>query len=152
MEDGKVTISRVNASLTYPCNFMLVVALNPCPCGYFGSKDKKCTCTSQMIAKYMGKISGPLLDRIDIQVEVEPVQYQKLDSPIQEETSLTIKTRVNKARKYQRKRYEEEGIFSNAELTPKLTEKYCKLDKEASNILKDAFETLGLSQEHMEES
>ena len=80
LEDKIVNISRVNASLTYPCNFMFIASMNPCPCGFYGSKDKECTCTPQAISKYMGKISGPLLDRIDIQIEVTPVKYQKLDN------------------------------------------------------------------------
>lgn len=145
LEDGKVSISRVNASLTYPCNFMFVASMNPCPCGYYGSPDKDCSCTPQMISKYMGKISGPLLDRIDIHIEVTPVKYNKLDSTEKTETSEQIKERVNKARKIQLNRYKEIGIFSNSELTPKLIEKHCKLDNEGKKILKNAFEKLGLS-------
>lgn len=145
LEDGIVTISRVNATLTYPCDFMFVASMNPCPCGYYGSKDKECTCTSQMISKYMGKISGPLLDRIDIQIEVTPVKYKKLDSTENIETSKEIKQRVNKARKIQRDRYKEEKIYSNSQLTPKLIEKYCKLDEGGRKILQAAFEKLGLS-------
>ena len=145
LEDGMITISRVNATLTYPCNFMFVASMNPCPCGYYGSKDKECTCTPQMISKYMGKISGPLLDRIDIQIEVTPVKYQKLDSGENIETSKSIKERVNKARKIQMDRYREEKIYSNSQLTPKLIDQYCKLDKQGKNILQAAFEKLGLS-------
>lgn len=145
LEDGIVTISRVNATLTYPCDFMFVASMNPCPCGYYGSKDKECTCTPQMISKYMGKISGPLLDRIDIQIEVTPVKYKKLDSTENIETSKDIKERVNKARKIQRDRYKEEKIYSNSQLTPKLIEKYCKLDEGGRKILQAAFEKLGLS-------
>ena len=145
LEDGMITISRVNATLTYPCNFMFVASMNPCPCGYYGSKDKECTCTPQMISKYMGKISGPLLDRIDIQIEVTPVKYQKLDSGENIETSQSIKERVNKARKIQMNRYREEKIYSNSQLTPKLIDQYCKLDKQGKNILQAAFEKLGLS-------
>ena len=145
LEDGIVTISRVNATLTYPCNFMFVASMNPCPCGYYGSKEKECNCTPQMISKYMGKISGPLLDRIDIQIEVTPVKYQKLDSIEAVETSRQIKERVNKARKIQIQRYEKEKIYSNSGLTPKLIEKYCKLDESSRKILQAAFEKLGLS-------
>lgn len=145
LEDGAITISRVNATLTYPCDFMFVASMNPCPCGYYGSKDKECTCTPQMISKYMGKISGPLLDRIDIQIEVTPVKYKKLDSTGNIETSKDIKERVNKARKIQRDRYKEEKIYSNSQLTPKLIEKYCKLDEGGRKILQAAFEKLGLS-------
>ncbi len=145
LEDGVVTISRVNATLTYPCNFMFVASMNPCPCGFYGSKDKQCTCTPQMISKYMGKISGPLLDRIDIQIEVVPVKYNKLESNERIETSKEIKKRVNFARKIQQNRYKDEKIFSNSELTPKLIEKYCKLDNKSKQILQIAFNKLGLS-------
>ncbi len=145
LEDKIVSISRINASLTYPCNFMFIASMNPCPCGYYGSKDKECTCTSTMIQKYMGKISGPLLDRIDIHIEVQPVKYEKLDSVKKEETSEEIKKRVNIARNIQKERYKQERVFSNADLTPRLVEKYCKLEDSSKKLLKKAFETLGLS-------
>ncbi len=145
LEDKVVTISRINASLTYPCNFMFIASMNPCPCGYYGSKDKECNCTPKMISKYMNKISGPLLDRIDIQIEVTPVKYQKLNNEDNLETSEEIRLRVNKARRIQIERYMEDKIYSNSDLTPKLIEKYCKLDKESNNILQLAFERLGLS-------
>lgn len=145
LEDGIVTIARVNATISYPCNFMLIASMNPCPCGFYGSKEKECTCTTQAIQKYMGKISGPLLDRIDIQVEVTPVKYEKLQNEEEVETSEEIKIRVNKARKIQRERYQELEIYSNSELTPQLIERYCKLDKEGKQILQKAFNNLGLS-------
>lgn len=145
LEDGQVSISRVNASLTYPCNFMFIASMNPCPCGYYGSAEKECTCTPQSITKYMGKISGPLLDRIDIHIEVSPVKYQKLESATEPENSENIKKRVNKARAIQLERYKDLKIFSNSELTPKLIEKYCKLDNEGKAILQRAFDKLGLS-------
>lgn len=124
---------------------MFVASMNPCPCGFFGSKEKECTCSSKTIEKYMGKISGPLLDRIDIQIEVAPVKYQKLEDEEKIENSKIIKERVNIARKIQQQRYKENGIYSNAELTPKLVNKYCKLDKESKQILQNAFERLGLT-------
>ena len=124
---------------------MLIASMNPCSCGYYGSKDRECTCSQDSITKYMGKISGPLLDRIDIQIEVTPIKYQKLDSDEKVETSEEIRKRVNNARKIQRERYKENGIFSNAELTPSLIEKYCKIDEESRKILKSSFEKLGLS-------
>lgn len=145
LEDKIVTISRVNASLTYPCNFMFVASMNPCPCGYLGSKEKECTCSEQAISRYIGKISGPLLDRIDIQIEVTPVKYQKLENEANIETSKDIKNRVNKAREIQQKRYKKENIYSNSQLTPRLIEKYCKLDKEGRKLLELAFNKLGLS-------
>ncbi len=145
LEDGLVTISRINGTLTYPCNFMFVASMNPCPCGYYGSQEKECSCSMQAITKYMGKISGPLLDRIDIQIEVTPVKYKKLENDKAEETSEQIKQRVNKARQIQRDRYKEEKIYSNSNLTPNLIEKYCKLNKESKSILEIAFNKLGLS-------
>ena len=145
LEDRVVTISRINATLSYPCNFMLVASMNPCPCGFYGSKEKECTCSPQAIQKYMGRISGPLLDRIDIQVEVTPVKYEKLQGNEIIETSAKIKERVNKARKIQQKRYENLEIHSNSQLTPTLIEKYCKLGEKEKQILKKAFDTLGLS-------
>ena len=145
LEDREVTISRVNASLTYPCNFMFVASMNPCPCGFYGSKEKECTCTPEAISRYMSKISGPLLDRIDIQVEVTPVKYQKLESSDRVETSEEIKERVDRARKIQLERYKEHGIFSNTELTPHLSNIYCKLDLKSKEIVQNAFERLGLS-------
>lgn len=145
LEDRVVTISRINATLSYPCNFMLVASMNPCPCGFYGSKEKECTCTPQAIQKYMGKISGPLLDRIDIQVEVTPVKYEKLQGNEKIETSAKIKERVDKARKIQQNRYKELEIHSNSQLTSTLIEKYCKLGEKEKQILKKAFDTLGLS-------
>ena len=145
LEDGIVSISRVNSSFTYPCKFMFVASMNPCPCGYYGSKEKECTCTEQAISKYMGKISGPLLDRIDIQIEVTGVKYQKLESNNKIESSKDIQKRVNVARQIQRERYKNEKIYSNSELTPKLIEKYCQIDEESKKILQTAFEKLGFS-------
>lgn len=145
LEDRIVTISRVNASLTYPANFMFAASMNPCPCGYYGSKEKECTCSTQAITRYMGKISGPLLDRIDICVEVSPVKYEKLDNDEKVETSETIKARVNKARQIQLERYKNIGIYSNSELTPKLIDEHCKLDDKGKKILENAFNKLKLS-------
>ncbi len=145
LEDKQVSISRINGNFTYPCNFMLVASMNPCPCGYYGSKDRKCTCTKNQIDKYMNKISGPLLDRIDIHIEAEKVEYKNLENEEDEETSEAIRQRVNKARKIAYERYREYGIYSNAELTPELIKKYCKLDKNTSKILEEAFQKLGFS-------
>lgn len=145
LEDRVVTISRVNAVLTYPCNFMFVASMNPCPCGFYGSLDKECTCSPQAISKYMGKISGPLLDRIDIQIEVTPVKYQKLDSSEKIESSIEIKKRVDLARKIQQKRYEKDAIYTNSQLSPKLIEQYCRPNNESKKILELAFHRLGLS-------
>lgn len=145
LEEKSVTISRVNATLTYPCNFMLVAAMNPCPCGYYGSKEKECTCSEKTIQKYISKISGPLLDRIDIQIQVSSIKFDKLNNDKQEETSEQIRRRVNRARKIQTERYKNLGIYSNSQLTPKLMEKYCKIDQQSKAILEKAFNSLGLS-------
>lgn len=145
LEDRKITISRINATLTYPANVMLIASMNPCPCGYYGSKEKECTCRPEAISRYMSKISGPLLDRIDIHIEVSPVKYNKLDSTETIESSMQIKERVDKARRLQRERYKALKIFSNSELTPKLIDKFCKLDTNSKKVLESAFEKLGLS-------
>ena len=145
LEDRIVTISRLNMAITYPCNFMFVASMNPCPCGYYNSNEKQCNCTSDQIKKYTSKISGPLLDRIDIQIEVQSVEYQKLNNDKNEENSEKIRKRVNEARKIQLKRYKEYNIFSNSELTPQLIERYCNLDSKSRKILELAFEKLGLS-------
>jgi len=146
LEDKFVTISRLNSSVTYPCNFMFVASMNPCPCGYYGSKDRVCTCNDFQIKKYLNKISGPLLDRIDIHIEVESVKYSKLENENSRlETSASIRQRVNSARKIQLNRYKDFNIYSNSELTPKLISKYCKLNPQCKKILESAFEKLGLS-------
>ena len=144
LEDRKITIGRVNSTTTYPCQFMLVASMNPCPCGYYGS-DKECSCSDKAIQKYLGKISGPLLDRIDIQVEVSSVKYENFSSNEKEESSEAIRKRVIQARNIQLERYKQEHIFSNSELTPRLIEKYCKLDKKCEDILEKVFNKLGLS-------
>ena len=145
LEDKFVTISRVNSSITYPSNFIFIASMNPCPCGYYGSTDKQCTCSEEQIQKYIHRISGPLLDRIDIHIEVESVKYQKLESDTNSESSSAIRKRVNMARNTQLDRYKEYNIFSNSELTPNLISKYCKLSKNSKKILESAFNRLGLS-------
>ena len=145
LENGKVTINRISASLTYPSSFMLIASMNPCPCGYYGNDDNRCTCSEKEIKNYIGKISGPLLDRIDLHIEVKPIEYQKISSNEYGETSKMIKDRVNKARKIQLDRYKEFGIYSNSELTPALIQNFCVLDSKTKEILKMAFEKLNLS-------
>ena len=144
LEDKKVSIGRVYATLTYPCNFMMVASMNPCPCGYYGSKEKVCNCTELQIKNYRGKISGPLLDRIDIQVNVSNVKYDDFNINTIE-SSKDIRMRVNKARKIQVERYNGLKIYSNSELYPKLIEKYCVLDKESKDVIKKYFDKLKLS-------
>lgn len=145
IEDGKVTISRVAGSLTYPSSIMLVAAMNPCPCGFFGHPTKQCTCSQNAVHKYLNKISGPMLDRIDLHVEVPPVDYNALSSKVNEETSAEIKKRVNKAREIQRQRYNGTNIGCNARLTPDLIRKYCVLTSDAEKYLELSFERLGMS-------
>lgn len=145
LEEGKITISRLNHTITYPSSFMFVASMNPCPCGFYGAKEKECVCSQQSINRYMNKISGPLLDRIDIQIEVPALQYQYIAKEEKIENSEQIRKRVNKARQIQRERYRQEGIYSNSELSNKLIQKYCKLDAYSKKILQMAFENLGLS-------
>ena len=145
LEDGIVTISRVSGTLTYPCNIMLISSMNPCKCGYLGDPRRQCTCTPQQINRYRSKISGPLLDRIDIQVEVSNVDYDDLSSIEKGEKSAEIKKRVNAARKVQLERYEGMNIYSNSQLDAGMLQKYCVLGDEENAILRAAFDNLGLS-------
>ena len=145
LEDCKVTISRVAGSLTYPSSIMLVAAMNPCPCGFFGHPTKQCTCSQNSVHRYLGKISGPMLDRLDIHVEVPPVDFSALNSTKSEETSAEIRERVNKARLIQARRYKGTGITCNAMLTSSMIKKYCKMSDEATKYLEISFEKLGMS-------
>ena len=144
LEQGEVTISRVNSKITYPSDFMLVAAMNPCPCGYLGDGDR-CKCTQNEIAKYTGKISGPLLDRIDIQVEVSAIKYEEISSDRHGETSEEIRKRVDMAHNIQLERYKKEGIQFNSQLTAPLIDKYCRLGRKENAALKAAFSRLNLS-------
>ena len=145
LEDGVVTVSRVAGTLTYPCSFTLIGAMNPCPCGFFGHPTKRCTCSPTAVSKYLGKISGPMLDRLDIHVEVPPVKFDELQASANEEKSEQIKQRVDKARKIQNERYKNEAITCNARLTPSLMKKYCVMTDKAETTLKNAFNSMGLS-------
>ena len=145
LEDKEVTISRLWASLTYPCNFMLIASMNPCPCGYYGSSIKNCICSPTSIKRYLSKLSGPLLDRIDINVNIQPLEYRNFKENEKIETSKQIKERVEKAIKMQRERYANMDILYNSELTPKLIERYCKLDNVGNKIMEKAFINYGLT-------
>ncbi len=145
LEDGKVTISRVSASLAYPCSIMLVAAMNPCPCGYYGHPTRACTCSQQAVARYLGKVSGPLLDRIDLHIEVPPVDYDQLSAKQKAESSAAIRERVNAARTIQQQRFAGTGITSNARIPTSLLKTYCPLTEAANALLKGAFERMGLS-------
>ncbi len=145
LEDGMVTISRAITSITYPAGFMLMAAMNPCPCGYFGDPKKECSCTPLQIHKYRAKVSGPLLDRIDIHVEVPPVKYKELSDDAGGETSLIIQDRVNRAREIQKQRFKGKGIYSNSQMTPSMVRKESKPDSEGLKLLETAIDKLGLS-------
>ncbi|MDD5438725.1 MAG: YifB family Mg chelatase-like AAA ATPase, partial [Candidatus Omnitrophica bacterium] len=145
LEDGAITISRVEKTLQYPSRFMLVAAMNPCPCGYFTDPKKECHCTPPQIQRYLSKISGPLLDRIDIHLEVPRLKYEDLSKKRCGEPSAVIRERVNKARAMQMERYTNDGVLFNAHLESKLLEKYCILNKEAEELLKMAILELGIS-------
>ena len=145
MEDGQVTISRVSGSVSYPCSTMLIAAMNPCPCGYFGHPSRKCTCSPKAVSRYLSKVSGPLLDRLDLHVEVPPVEFEKLTSQTPGEPSRQIRERVNLARELQQKRLQGTGISCNAKITPDHLRELCRLSKGGEALLKTAFERLGLS-------
>ena len=145
LENRKITINRVTTTVSYPSNFILIASMNPCECGYYGSNLKKCTCNPKSIKKYVGKISGPILDRIDLHVEVKPVEYDKLALGGKAETSKEIKKRVDNARKIQAERYKGLGILCNAELASNLLEKFCKLDKKGRDIMEKAFAKFSLT-------
>ncbi|MBW1659948.1 MAG: YifB family Mg chelatase-like AAA ATPase [Deltaproteobacteria bacterium] len=146
LEDGKVTISRAAISLTYPARFMLVAAMNPCPCGYFTSPFHACTCTPLQIRRYRGKVSGPLLDRIDIQIEVPAVPYEALKGRGDGESSAEIRERVNGARTFQTRRFSRHRkIFTNAQMRTRDIKRYCELDREGESLLESAIAQLGFS-------
>lgn len=145
LENREIIINRLSGNYQYPCNFMFIASMNPCPCGYYGDEEKECKCTPQEIHRYLRKISGPLLDRIDIQIEVKRPKIEKISSKGIVEKSSDIRKRVNKARKVQLDRYKDYGIYSNAELNIYLIEKYCKLDKQGEELLQNAFKKFKLS-------
>ena len=145
MEDGVITISRVNGRVSFPCSVMLVCAMNPCPCGYFGAPGGRCSCTPKAVAQYLSKISGPLLDRLDLHVEVAPVEFSQLRAGQPAESSAAIRARVNAARKLQRERYAGTGVSCNAQLTPALKRQHCQLTDSAVAMLSSVFDKLGLS-------
>lgn len=145
LEDGFVTVSRAYGSFTYPASFILVAAMNPCPCGNRGSRARQCTCTPNQIQKYVQRISGPLLDRIDIRVEMNEIPLADLNNKNSEETSESVRKRVDRARKIQLERFRNEKILCNANMTPKLIEKYCALDSASENLMEQAYSKMNLS-------
>jgi len=152
LEDGQVTITRAQATITYPSKFMLVGAMNPCPCGYLTHPEKTCTCRSDQIHRYLNRISGPLMDRIDIHLEVNAVRFQELQERRRGETSKTIRERVQKARETQSMRFWEsqnntvsDTTFCNAHMKPSELRSYCKLDKSSLKLMEHAMRRLGLT-------
>lgn len=145
LEDGVITVARSNATVTYPANFTLIVSMNPCPCGNRNSRDKECTCTPSQINRYMSKLSGPILDRIDLHLNVDNVTYEQLKSESKEETSAEIKQRVDKARKIQLERFKNDKNFCNAKMSVRQVKKYCQLDRESEDLLGFAFKKWNLS-------
>lgn len=145
IEDGQVVITRVNGRMKFPSKFMLICAMNPCKCGYYGSADKKCTCSAASRSQYLSKISGPMLDRIDIQIEVGSLSYETLRDNTPREPSSEIRKRVEAARNRMVKRYAGTGIYANGQLTPAMIREFCVTDEKADELLKAAFDRLGLS-------
>ncbi len=145
LENKEIIINRLSGNYRYPCNFMFVASMNPCPCGFYGDEEKECKCTEQEIHRYIRKISGPLLDRIDIQIQVQRPKYKKIKEKTNVENSEIIRKRVNLARQIQLKRYEKYKIYSNAEMTTKMIAEYCKLDIKSEELLQKAFEKFKLS-------
>ncbi|MCQ2480734.1 MAG: YifB family Mg chelatase-like AAA ATPase [Clostridia bacterium] len=145
IEDNIITISRASGSITYPCSAMIVCAMNPCPCGYYGHPKRQCTCPSGAAQRYLARISGPMLDRMDIHIEVPPVDFEKLSSKVQGECSADIRARVNKARKIQQERLKGTGISCNAKMDSAMTKKYCNPTPKAMQMLEQVFERLDFS-------
>ncbi|HHU90816.1 MAG TPA: YifB family Mg chelatase-like AAA ATPase [Clostridiaceae bacterium] len=145
IEDGVTNISRVNYSVTYPCKFMLVAAANPCKCGYYGDFTKKCTCSFRDAENYLSRLSGPLMDRIDIHIQVPTLKYTEIENEKAEESSEEIKKRVNRTRKIQQERYKTHGIYCNAHLKGSMIKQFCKVDAKGKKILRNAFDSLNLS-------
>ncbi len=146
LEDRIVTISRAKSTVDYPASFMLVASMNPCPCGFHNHPEKECLCSPGMVQKYLNRISGPLLDRIDIHIEVVPVKYDRLSESDKTENSAAVRERVVKARARQAKRFESiSGVFSNAQMTSSMQRKYCQLDETGGSLLKTAMDMRGLS-------
>ena len=146
LEDGSVTIARAALSVNFPSRFMLAAAMNPCPCGFFGDTTRECHCSPIQIRRYVSKISGPLLDRIDIHIEVPAVKYKELRGDVEVESSASDRERVLRAREIQTKRYAaEKKIYSNAQMLPKLIRKNCTISAEGEKLLETAIQKLGLS-------
>lgn len=145
LEDGHVTVTRVHSQSVYPSRFMLVASMNPCPCGYYGSKTRQCRCGQHEIRRYLDRVSGPLLDRIDIQIEVDAVPVKEIHQGHDAESSAEVRARVTRARRIQQERYRESGVYCNAQLTSALQKRYCQLGPEATAVLHMAVDRMGMS-------
>ena len=146
LEERRVTISRAKITVDYPASFMLIASMNPCPCGYYNHPEKDCVCSPGIVQKYLSKVSGPLLDRIDLHVEVTPVSFSELNTPHKAESSKTIRERVIKAREIQKERFKDKNaIYANAQMSSKQLREVCKIDEAGQSLLKNAMEKLGLS-------
>jgi magnesium chelatase family protein len=146
LEDREVTLGRARAVLTFPAEFVLVGSMNPCPCGYFGyDQDRACTCNAQQVHRYRAKISGPLLDRIDLHVEVPRVDFGTLSSKVRNESSTTVRQRVNRARQVQSERFSHSPSLCNSTMAPSEIREYCELDSASQELLRLSFDSLGLS-------
>ncbi|MDD4357514.1 MAG: ATP-binding protein, partial [Smithellaceae bacterium] len=145
LEDGTITITRSAVTVGFPARFMLVAAMNPCPCGYFGDRVRGCRCSAQQIRQYQGKISGPLLDRIDLHIEVPSVKYRDLTGKEEGESSAAIKKRVDQARQRQKQRFNGVGILTNARMMEKQIRSFCAIDEESHQLMEMAIEKMGFS-------
>lgn len=145
LEDKKVTIARTHATHTYPCDFMMAASMNPCPCGFFGSREQECRCTPLQIQRYLSRISGPLLDRMDLQVEVPRIEYQQLAENTPSESSSSIRERVEAARSTQQQRFKKQSIHFNAQMRPADIKKHCALDEKSEQLLRSVFDRMQLS-------
>ncbi len=145
IEDGTVTISRANSTIEYPCNIMLVAAMNPCPCGYFGHPTRPCTCSARMVDKYLSKVSGPLLDRFDLHIEVPAVEFEELAKTEKSESSADIRKRIEAARKIQQTRMSKAGFHANADIPSSMLREVCEISEQGARLMKNAFEKFGFS-------
>ncbi|MDD4686136.1 MAG: YifB family Mg chelatase-like AAA ATPase [Clostridia bacterium] len=145
LEDGIITVARAAQTAVYPAAFTLIASMNPCPCGYYGSSKHNCSCTPSQIHKYLNKLSGPLMDRIDLHVEVDGITYDEIKSKDEEESSVDIRNRVNKARKIQNNRFKDYKLYCNSKINTAMTKDFCILGKDSETLLKNAFENLSLS-------
>lgn len=145
LEDGQVTVSRVSGTVSFPSRFMLVAAMNPCKCGWYGHPSGRCKCSPASVMKYRSRISGPLMDRMDILLEVPALDYEELKTTKPAESSAAIKARVDKARERQRSRFAGTQIACNAQMEPRQVREYCTLDEQGGALMKKAFDKMGLS-------